>query len=690
MFCGHCGKEIQENAKFCTKCGAKVDEPSSVVQLSMDVIEANDKISRLKKIKGVLFSSKGAWIGGGLLALTAITTLSIGLIRNNNQIDLKKSEESTIDSGDSEDQFEVSQLAEQNGVELLETQTQEGNLQEKILTFNQEGYGLPYIDVYANNYDVPERDYNNVWDYELFYTLEGLISESQSTNNGYYHKDRCKLVKKELVNAATNNIMDYEIYINPDNGVANKIVSIEYLGDGNGIEVTEFYFDNNKKVNFVFQYKTDNYVSMFAMISVPGHRYQYNNDGLVTWREVNADAEQMNYTVGDASSERLLENHEPNEVLKYKYMSDELKKNFDEAEVKMLNAAYNTYNTLMNTDSISCIQGFVYDASSNPIEDAAVELYTSDFSDILYQGNTDLEGKYVIYVPSEAYEYNISVKKEGLLEEKLYGISVDDDQIGSYQDRMYLFEDEKEADVNLTLGDARNYNSTRTGMLLLDNAQVYVRRGINNCYGDIFYTGNTDGEGRISMRLPNGVYTIEVSADNYETMYYTVTSNNQGNNEYAFYTPPALNADEYVVVLTWGLYPYDLDSHLFTRHENSTEHIWYSRKNDSLHSNLDVDDTSSYGPETITIKNYDSQNNYKYCVVDFTNCSESDFHSCDMTTSNAVVNVYSTDGLVGTFHVPSDRAGVIWEVFEIRNGKITPIQRYYDSVEDKTWWNSDK
>lgn len=61
-----------------------------------------------------------------------------------------------------------------------------------------------------------------------------------------------------------------------------------------------------------------------------------------------------------------------------------------------------------------------------------------------------------------------------------------------------------------------------------------------------------------------------------------------------------------------------------------------------------------------------------------------------MSCSQATVNVYSSDGWLKTFHVPTNTSGVIWEVFEIRNGKITPIQRYYDSVTNKDWWHEDK
>jgi hypothetical protein len=52
--------------------------------------------------------------------------------------------------------------------------------------------------------------------------------------------------------------------------------------------------------------------------------------------------------------------------------------------------------------------------------------------------------------------------------------------------------------------------------------------------------------------------------------------------------------------------------------------------------------------------------------------------------------VYGRDGLIQTFNVPVNKKGVIWEVFEIRDGTVIPNQRYYDSIGNKTWWQSNK
>ncbi len=61
--------------------------------------------------------------------------------------------------------------------------------------------------------------------------------------------------------------------------------------------------------------------------------------------------------------------------------------------------------------------------------------------------------------------------------------------------------------------------------------------------------------------------------------------------------------DNLSIRLTWGERPYDADSHLLTP---SGDHIYYSSQG-SLSSapfaNLDVDDTNSFGPEFVTVRN---------------------------------------------------------------------------------------
>ena len=123
-----------------------------------------------------------------------------------------------------------------------------------------------------------------------------------------------------------------------------------------------------------------------------------------------------------------------------------------------------------------------------------------------------------------------------------------------------------------------------------------------------------------------------------------------------------LGEDEYRVVLTWGETPSDLDSHLL----GPGYHVFYSNMQ-AENANLDVDDTTSYGPETVTFT-ADSDKLYTYYVHDYTN---GDNPSSDaMANSGAVVKIYRGNSLIATRSVPS-RAGIYWTVFTVRNGQLS-------------------
>ena len=82
---------------------------------------------------------------------------------------------------------------------------------------------------------------------------------------------------------------------------------------------------------------------------------------------------------------------------------------------------------------------------------------------------------------------------------------------------------------------------------------------------------------------------------------------------------------------------------------------------------LGLDDTTSYGPETVTItlKSDLIENGsvLKYSVHDFTNRGYS--NSAVLSLSNAAVHVYAGNNLVENYFVPKNKVGTVWHVFEI-------------------------
>lgn len=84
---------------------------------------------------------------------------------------------------------------------------------------------------------------------------------------------------------------------------------------------------------------------------------------------------------------------------------------------------------------------------------------------------------------------------------------------------------------------------------------------------------------------------------------------------------------------------------------------------------MDVDDTISYGPETITLTGKaDRKGEYIYSVHDFTNRSSS--FSRELSLSGARVKVYKGNKYIETYNVPINKPSTLWKVFEIKNGEI--------------------
>ncbi|WP_438711326.1 tetratricopeptide repeat protein [Aquimarina muelleri] len=139
-------------------------------------------------------------------------------------------------------------------------------------------------------------------------------------------------------------------------------------------------------------------------------------------------------------------------------------------------------------------------------------------------------------------------------------------------------------------------------------------------------------------------------------------------------SPKMKNLDGVRVVLNWGEAPMDLDLHL--RYED--KHVFF-RNMEETTVNLDVDDTDSYGPETITIDKKKYGVEYSFFIHDFTNYELP--HSKELSNSDAKVYVYIGSSLIKTFYIPSHVTGNIWDVFKISaEGEIITINKFYQST----------
>jgi hypothetical protein len=208
---------------------------------------------------------------------------------------------------------------------------------------------------------------------------------------------------------------------------------------------------------------------------------------------------------------------------------------------------------------------------------------------------------------------------------------------------------------------------------------VTIRR---NAGGSIVSQQITDASGEYDIELFEGVYVYETTAQNYITATGLISVAETGSVGQNIVISPELNGQVARIVLQWGANPSDLDSHLRgPRPGGGIFHVSYSDDYVEDCGELDVDDTSSYGPETITMLRLVA-GTYRYSVHDYTNRNSST--STGLANSNATVKLFFHDGQELTFNVPN-QPGTVWNVFEIDGSTsvITPLnQMEFESNSD--------
>lgn len=196
---------------------------------------------------------------------------------------------------------------------------------------------------------------------------------------------------------------------------------------------------------------------------------------------------------------------------------------------------------------------------------------------------------------------------------------------------------------------------------VISNAEVMIQRN-----GESSAKSLTNNQGRttINSGFPDDSNTLLIiKKDNYSSLVVKCPCNDM---TYAL-SPYMKNLDGMRIVLNWGKNPYDLDSHLTF----PGNHIYFQHQKGSS-SNLDVDDTDSYGPETITIENKRFGETYHYFVHDFSN--KDNLSSNKLSASGAKVFVYVGQSLVKTYYIPKNKTGNVWNLFKINeNGEIVDI-----------------
>lgn len=173
-----------------------------------------------------------------------------------------------------------------------------------------------------------------------------------------------------------------------------------------------------------------------------------------------------------------------------------------------------------------------------------------------------------------------------------------------------------------------------------------------------------DGNAELPDGLSDGRHSLFIESEG-----HIATKTHFSTTGGAVQTPPAYSVARVVegeggsikVVLNWGFLPADLDLHVFS----GTRHVYFSNMHSSGSDviDLDRDDTSYEGPETITVHNRNEEAVYKFYIHDYSNKS---YPSCSiLSQSGARVQLTIDNVDIDTYSVPTEKEGIWWHIFDI-------------------------
>ena len=349
------------------------------------------------------------------------------------------------------------------------------------------------------------------------------------------------------------------------------------------------------------------------------------------------------------------------------------------------------YRIVIDLDAVNTLTGKVSVADDDndfgnnaPLEGAAVTITRlSSTNAFTYTALTDADGEYS-FNGLTVGRYMITVSKDG------YRSVTQQFNVYMYQNNIRNIVLEAIPGTNITDGNAAgkiidSVTGYGVGGLTLD-----IYKGVNITSGTIIATLTSGENGRyVTPDLEPGNYTIAIRDNrtlsdenlryNDGSIVIKILSDKLIDNQNGYVTNNRqLDVESIRIVLTWGVYPRDLDSHLDIDLADGTHaHTYYSDKtyyrDGQLMADLDLDDTTSYGPETTTVYVME-EGVYTFYVHDYTNRTSS--NSTSLANSGAKVEVYLGNSSVAAYvaYVPDD-PGTLWTVFSYNSvtGMITPI-----------------
>ncbi|MGC9363375.1 MAG: carboxypeptidase regulatory-like domain-containing protein [Fidelibacterota bacterium] len=207
----------------------------------------------------------------------------------------------------------------------------------------------------------------------------------------------------------------------------------------------------------------------------------------------------------------------------------------------------------------------------------------------------------------------------------------------------------------------------------LDNALVIVK---NRDTKETVGRAISDTDGQFVVPVDHGRYTVYIGKKQYISDRFDVDVLLDFPSTVHAVLTKIIPPQDYRIVLTWGRYPVDVDAHLRGPHPGHEDfHIYWNRRTLIKGKKfLDRDDTSFFGPETITIYGLDP-GAYRYTVHNYSGRHKT--NGDDLSRGNVTVKIYNGDQLLKEYHMPPGTPGNYWKVFEIdgETGQIRDINQ---------------
>lgn len=323
----------------------------------------------------------------------------------------------------------------------------------------------------------------------------------------------------------------------------------------------------------------------------------------------------------------------------------------------------------ITSESTQVLTGNIVDSSSTGISGVTVKIKKDDLNQTVVDTLTsDTNGQYTKPDLESLREYIITFEKEGYTTVSL---------------RYNTFTNSNPSTVTMlteaeTLAEevtpSINIINSRNGDVISD-VTINVRNGLNNRLGEISTTTSSDE----ALSLAPGVYTFELIKDGYQQKFVNKTildttetldfdllsiNNSSSVNDNAFAT----------VILRWQENPSDLDSHTLLTIDNRNIDVYFANRQygavpqdrtnpcatSGVIASLDLDDTTSYGPETTTICD-GTKGPFNFKVHHYSGTS-------DIGSSPTSVELITRDGSRYEFTAPTTGFSGddnVWDVFTI-------------------------